>query len=65
MVGVRLNPVTRVLMGVIVLVAGLLVHVTALLIAGAVLGLLGLLSLVSGAADRTARDGESDRLHGR
>jgi hypothetical protein len=65
MAGVRLNPGTRVLLGVVLLVAGLLVHVTALLVAGAVLGLLGFLSLVSDAAGGTPRDGESDHMHGR
>jgi hypothetical protein len=65
MAGVRLNPGARILLGVVLAVAGMLVHVTALLVAGAVLGLLGLLSLVSGAADGTTTDGDSDRRHGR
>jgi hypothetical protein len=65
MAGVRLNPGARVLLGVVLAVAGMLVHVTALLVAGAVLGLLGLLSLVSDAGDGTTTDGDSDRRHGR
>ena len=64
MAGVRLNPGTRVLLGVVLLVAGLLVHVTALIIAGAAIGLLGFLSLVSDPAGGT-RDGDSDRMRGR